>query len=130
MTRGMTGLLAKHSFQLTNKNSKRTKARPKSVPAVERAYYKRVAALPCARCGVEGFSQAAHSNRYQDGKGAGLKAHYLATFPLCCTRPGIPGCHFEHDQCIGGDREEMDRRTVDYIADTHRKLGITNQTRG
>lgn len=28
-----------------------------------------------------------------------------------------------HDQCIGGDRAEMDQRTAGYIADTHKKLG-------
>ena len=70
------------------------------------------------------YSQAAHSNRYQDGKGAGFKAHYLATFPLCCSRPGILGCHVEHDQCIGMTRAEADVRTKLYIADTRQKLGV------
>lgn len=66
----------------------------------------------------------AHSNRHQDGKGFGLKAHYMATFPLCCTRPGVLGCHYEHDQCIGMTRAEADRRTVLYIASTQKKLGV------
>lgn len=102
----------------------------KSISAHELAHYKSVAELPCARCGIEKYSQAAHSNRAEDGKGARKKAHYLATFPLCCTRPGINGCHYEHDQCIGGDKAEMDRRTVGYIADTHRKLGINTPNIG
>jgi hypothetical protein len=97
----------------------------KSVPAHEKAHYKRVAALPCAECGIHGYSQCAHSNRAEDGKGLGIKAHYLATFPLCCARPGEIGCHVRHDQCIGMTREEADARTALYIADTHRKLGIS-----
>jgi hypothetical protein len=100
------------------------KRRRKSVPAHENAHYRRVAALPCAECGIEGWSQVAHSNRRQDGKGLGIKAHYLATFPLCCTRPSEIGCHVRHDQCIGMTREEADERTERYIAETHRKLGI------
>ena len=79
--------------------------------------------LPCACCGITGYSQAAHSDRYKDGKRAGIKAHYFATFPLCCSCPGIPGCHVEHDQCIGITREEADVRTKLYIADTQQKLG-------
>ncbi|WP_146177563.1 hypothetical protein [Glaciimonas sp. PCH181] len=124
MSRGLTGLLSSASFQFSKKPAKRMKSRMKAIPAAEKAHYKRVAALPCARCGIETFSQAAHSNRYQDGKGARLKADYLATFPLCCDRPGIVGCHYKHDQCIDMTREEADARTDGYIADTKRKLGI------
>lgn len=103
---------------------KAMKHRRKSVPASENAHYRLVASLPCAECGIEGWSQVAHSNRHQDGKGLGLKANYLATFPLCCVRPSEIGCHVKHDQCIGMTREEADERTVRYIADTHSKLGI------
>jgi hypothetical protein len=125
MPSGMSKLLSTRMLSLP-KTPKRMTRRRKVIPAHELAHYKRVAELPCVRCGIEQHSQAAHSNRTEDGKGARKKAHYLATFPLCCTRPGINGCHFEHDQCIGGDKAEMDRRTVGYIADTHRKLGINN----
>lgn len=105
-------------------STKRMKSCRKSVPSIEKAHYKRVASLPCAECGIVGYSQCAHSNRHQDGKGLGIKANYLATFPLCATRPGDVGCHVRHDQCIGMTREEADERTGRYIADTHRKLGI------
>jgi len=104
--------------------AKRMKSRRKSVPARETAHYKRVAALPCAECGIHGYSQAAHSNRHQDGKGLGMKADYLATFPLCCTRPGEVGCHVRHDQLIGMSRDEADERTVRYIAETKQALGV------
>nr|WP_217346576.1 hypothetical protein [Noviherbaspirillum sp. L7-7A]MBV0881039.1 hypothetical protein [Noviherbaspirillum sp. L7-7A] len=124
MSRGLTGKLFWQSHQRVKQRTQSKKPRRKKPLSVETAHFKRVAMLPCACCGVVGFSQAAYSNRYQDGKGARIKAHYLATFPLCCSRPGIRGCHVEHDQCIGITREEADARTAVYIADTHRRLGI------
>lgn len=125
MSRGMTELLSTRLKKLA-KMPKRVLRRRQSIPAHELAYYKRVAELACVRCGIEGFTQVAHSNRAEDGKGIGKKSDYLATFPLCCTRPGLVGCHVEHDQCIGGDKAEMDRRTGPYIEDTKKKLGICN----
>ena len=124
MSRGLTGKLSWQSYQLLKQRAKNRKSKQKNRAPAEIAHFRRVAMLPCACCGIAGYSQAAHSNRYQDGKGARIKAHYLATFPLCCTRPGISGCHVEHDQCIGMTREEANARTAIYIADTHRKLGI------
>lgn len=99
------------------------KRQRKSIPAAELAHYKAVVSLPCAECGIQGYSQAAHSNRQEDGKGLGLKSHYRATFPLCCTRPGEIGCHVRHDQLIGMTREEADERTTGYIENTLSKLG-------
>ncbi|WP_347656440.1 LysR family transcriptional regulator, partial [Comamonas thiooxydans] len=37
-----------------------------------------------------GYSQHAHLNY---GKGLGLKTDDRTGFPLCCSRPGIEGCH-------------------------------------
>lgn len=54
------------------------------------AYRRQVAGLPCAHCGVEGYSQAAHSDA---GKGAMLKAGDDTCYPLCADRPGAMGCH-------------------------------------
>jgi hypothetical protein len=124
MSRGLIGKLSRQSSQLLKQRAKSRKLKQKKRPTAETAHFRRVVMLPCACCGIAGYSQAAHSNRYQDGKGASLKAHYLATFPLCCSRPGIPGCHVNHDQCIGMTREEADARTLIYIAETHRKLGV------
>jgi hypothetical protein len=81
-------------------------------------HLRNVASLPCAACSLEGYSQAAHSNEYRHGKARGLKANDFATFPLCCDRPGVVGCHTKHDQLIGISREEVDRRTDIYIART------------
>jgi hypothetical protein len=124
MSRGLTGRLSGQSHQLLKKPAKRMKPGQQARPTAATLHFKRVAMLACARCGIEGYSQATHSNRYQDGKGTSIKAHYLATFPLCGARPGIIGCHAEHDQCIGMTREEADARTEIDIADTQRKLGI------
>ena len=77
-----------------------------------------VAILPCVECGIEGYSQAAHANGYHFGKGRGIKSSDLATFPLCCTRPGEVGCHVRHDQLIGVTREEAHDRELIYIYKT------------
>lgn len=58
-------------------------------------YRRLVAALPCAWCGIAGYSQHAHENA---GKGARLKVDDRRAMPLCCARPGIEGCHTAFDQ--------------------------------
>lgn len=68
---------------------------PKLRPVRSEAYRRAVAALPCIRCGVIGYSQAAHPNT---GKGAGSKTDDRLCFPLCACRPGIRGCHSLFDQ--------------------------------
>lgn len=68
---------------------------PKEKRTEHDGYRRLVAALPCAHCGIHGYSQAAHPN---SGKAKGMKADDRLCFPLCCTRPGVPGCHFQFDQ--------------------------------
>lgn len=52
-----------------------------------------VASLPCQLCGVQGQSQAAHSNWTQwGGKGKSIKASDEYTVALCQI------CHYEIDQ--------------------------------
>lgn len=64
--------------------------------AVESEPYRRlVAQLPCMWCGIEGYSQHAHLNL---GKGLNLKTDDRTGFALCCSRPGIEGCHVAYDQ--------------------------------
>ncbi len=58
-------------------------------------YRRLVAQLPCIWCGICGYSQHAHLNL---GKGMGLKTDDRTGFPLCCSRPGIEGCHVAYDQ--------------------------------
>jgi hypothetical protein len=62
-----------------------------------------IASMPCANCGVEGYSQAAHTN---EGKGGGIKTSDATCIPLCCTRPDIPGCHHEYDRGTMWSRDE------------------------
>lgn len=77
-----------------------------------------VASRPCIACGIEGYSQCAHSNQAKHGKGRGIKASDEFTFPLCGSRWGQPGCHMRHDLCDGMTHEERDELEDRYIAQT------------
>lgn len=92
---------------------------PKAAPVRSEAYRRAVATLPCAICGVYGYSQAAHANT---GKGMGLKACDLTCFPACGPRPGEQGCHAALDQ--GALFLKAVRRTLEpaWAADTQRKI--------
>lgn len=69
-------------------------ASPKQNAIESEPYRRLVAALPCIHCGVWHQSQAAHP----PPTGKGIKEDDRECFPLCCTRPLIPGCHVEFDQ--------------------------------
>ena len=96
----------------------------KDAPVRSEAYRRAVASLPCAICGVPGYSQCAHSN---SGKGAGIKASDLDSFPLCTVHPVadgrlVQGCHERFDQ--GALFSKLVRRDLEqaWIADTQRKI--------
>ena len=76
----------------------------KEQPLRSERYRRLVACLPCAHCGIEGYSQHAHEN---DGKGKAMKVDDRRAMPLCCTRPGVEGCHTAFDQyrLLPGGRE-------------------------
>lgn len=92
---------------------------PKAAPVRSEPYRRVVATLPCAICGVPGYSQAAHANQ---GKGMGMKACDLTCFPACGPRPGEQGCHAALDQ--GALFMKAVRRELEpvWAADTMRKL--------
>lgn len=97
---------------------------PKAAPVRSEAYRRAVASLPCINCKVPGYSQCAHSN---SGKGAGIKASDLDSFPLCTVHPGadgglVQGCHERFDQ--GALFSKAVRRELEpvWAADTMRKL--------
>jgi len=69
-------------------------AQPKTEPVRSEPYRRLVAAMPCKACGIQGYSQAAHL----PPEGKGTKQDDRLIFPLCCTRPGVPGCHADYDQ--------------------------------
>lgn len=82
-----------------------TVASPKAEkPARSESFRRLVAARACISCGIEGYSQHAHEN---EDKGTGLKVDDRRAMPLCCTRPGIEGCHVAFDQgrLLGGGRD-------------------------
>lgn len=85
-------------------------ARPahKAPPVRSEAYRRLVAALPCIRCGIVGYSNHAHGNT---GKGMGMKTDDRFAFPLCVDRPGVAGCHRLFDQHALYTREQ--RRLVE-----------------
>lgn len=86
-------------------------AQPKQDIQTSEAYRRAVAALPCIWCGIADYSQHAHLNL---GKGFALKTDDRTGFPLCCTRPGIEGCHVAYDQY----------RLVDGGREAHRDYGL------
>lgn len=82
-------------------------------------YRRLVASLPCVVCGIEGRSQAAHSNLSMHGKAMSLKASDAAIFPLCADEPGRQGCHSLFDQHkLANSKTEKIAITNRYIADT------------
>lgn len=76
----------------------------KDAPVRSERFRRAVASLPCVHCGIAGYSQHAHEN---DGKGKAQKLDDRRAMPLCCTRPGIEGCHAAFDQyrLIPGGRQ-------------------------
>ena len=63
-----------------------------------------VASIPCMVCGIEGQTQASHSNQQRDGKGMGIKAHDYRLAALCQI------CHADIDSGHGMTKAE--RREV------------------
>jgi endonuclease III-like uncharacterized protein len=50
-----------------------------------------VASLPCQSCGLEGSTQASHSNQLRDGRGVGHKTSDAMLAALCQS------CHYQID---------------------------------
>lgn len=71
----------------------------KEVPYISEKLRRHVASLPCMRCGVEGRTQASHSNQSRDGRGMNHKTPDYRIAALCCE------CHYEVDYG-SGSREE------------------------
>ena len=96
----------------------------KDNPVRSQQYRRAVASLPCINCGVPGHSQCAHSN---SGKGAGIKASDLDSFPLCTVHPGadgrlVQGCHENFDQGALFTKAVRREQEPVWAADTRRKL--------
>lgn len=81
---------------------------PKQTLIRSEAYRRWIAAMPCIACKVEGYSQCAHSNLPEHGKGKGIKASDENTFPLCGPHGQHQGCHVLYD--TGLDYTKAERR--------------------
>ncbi len=93
--------------------------RPKSQPVRNETYRRAVASLPCAICGMPGYSQAAHGSA---GKGMGIKACDLTCFPACCDRPDARGCHSRLDQGALFSKSVRHQLEPVWAADTQRRI--------
>ena len=69
-------------------------------------HLKNVASLPCQNCGLEGQTQAAHSNLSIHGKGRSIKASDEYTVALCFV------CHHDLD---AGHRLTKDEKQQMYF---------------
>ncbi len=68
---------------------------PKREYVRSETYRRWVATLPCAHCGIVGFSQCAHSDdNGAGGKGMGIKASDDTCYPACGPHGDDPGCHW------------------------------------
>jgi len=74
-------------------------------------HLKNVASLCCQHCGIDGYTQAAHSNQLQHGKGRGIKASDEFTAALCLK------CHYELDQGKNLSKEER----IDMWENAHKR---------
>jgi hypothetical protein len=84
-------------------------ARPKFSYVRSEPYRRYVASQACFACGIEGQSQACHSNQAKHGKGGSIKASDVFTWPLCVRH------HREHDQCLEMTKAERDSIEDEYI---------------
>ncbi len=105
-------------------------SRPKDAPIRSEPYRRLVASLPCDRCKVEGYSQAAHSDQ---GKGLSIKACDLTCYPLCGPRPDVmvfglyAGCHWVVGTSGTLSREERREYEAEAGARTRLKLLVMAQ---
>ena len=80
----------------------------------DKTYLRYVSSFPCFVCGLEGSSQACHSNQGKHGKGKSIKASDEFTFPLCISH------HAQHDACWEMSKAERDELEDSYIERMHR----------
>ena len=99
------------------------KAYPKAERWESKPYRRLVAGLPCRACGMEGYSQAAHV----PASGKQMKESDTELFPLCCTRPGIVGCHYEFDQYIMFPAQEARAIGRQWARETRGLLGLKGE---
>lgn len=75
-----------------------------------------VASLPCQNCGIEGQTQAAHSNMAVHGKGRSIKASDIFTAALCFE------CHQALDAGHLLAKEQKQKMFLDALKSTWAEL--------
>lgn len=81
---------------------------PKNLTFRSERLRKAVTELPCMCCGIEGRTQAAHTNY---GKGGAIKASDARIMALCADSPGYVGCHSKVD--ARSDMTKLERRAFE-----------------
>jgi hypothetical protein len=71
-----------------------------------------VASLPCQHCGLEGQTQAAHSNMAVHGKGRGIKASDVFAAALCFA------CHHDLDAGHSLTKDQKQKLFFDALKST------------
>lgn len=79
-----------------------------------------VRTIHCVNCGIQGRTQAAHSNLLEHGKGRSIKAKDSAIMALCDC--GANQCHFELDSGKNMSKAERRAFTYEMIAKTYMAL--------
>lgn len=79
-------------------------------------HLKNVASLPCQICGLDGQTQAAHSNMAIHGKGRGIKASDIYTAALCFA------CHHDIDAGHSLTKEQKQTMFLDALKRTWAEL--------
>lgn len=92
---------------------------PKTPRVLDEPYRRLVASLPCAECGIEGRSQAAHPPILAGA----MKADDDLCVPLCADGMYWRGCHYKADQSMLGTREQIKEMFVQWDIETKQKLG-------
>ena len=83
---------------------------PKENALQHAGYMAAVRLLPCARCGISGFSQFCHAD---EGKGAAIKTDCRLGWPGCGPHHGRPGCHWyvgTSGRMLKAERREFERQ--------------------
>jgi hypothetical protein len=81
-------------------------------------HLKNVASLPCQICGLDGQTQAAHSNMAVHGKGRGIKASDIYTAALCFA------CHHDIDAGHSLTKEQKQTMFLDALKRTWAELQV------
>jgi hypothetical protein len=90
---------------------------------IEHEGYKRlVRALPCAHCGIEGYTQFCHSD---EGKGIGIKTDCRRGWPGCGPHGDTAGCH--HLIGSSGSFPRDERRRLEALYSSRARAEIARQ---